>query len=181
MFETIVIGKGLIGSAAGRYLSATGQNIAIIGPDEPKDWSSHSGVFASHYDQGRITRILDPDWVWATLAKRSIEQYAVIEAQSGLKFHYARGGLQVDQQANKKNGYIAQIERTGRQLGANFETYTYDLLRGAYPWLKLKQGSIGVSEDAPAGYWYRRVNRPMAEVPLEAEWAEITGALLAAS
>ena len=30
-----------------------------------------------------------------------------------------------------------------------------------------------------AGYWYRRANRPPASGTLEAEWAEIAGALLA--
>ena len=59
MFDYIVIGKGLIGSAAGRYLSATGTKVALIGPHEPENWPAHQGVFASHYDQGRLTRVLE--------------------------------------------------------------------------------------------------------------------------
>lgn len=34
---------------------------------------------------------------------------------------------------------------------------------------------------ANAGYWYRRAGRPVARGSLEAEWAEIAGALLARS
>ncbi len=34
-FDYLVIGKGLIGSAAARHLSARASSVAIIGPDEP--------------------------------------------------------------------------------------------------------------------------------------------------
>lgn len=44
-----VIGRGLIGSAAARHLSKMGHDVALIGPDEPADFSQHSGVFGSHY------------------------------------------------------------------------------------------------------------------------------------
>jgi len=54
-----VVGLGLVGSAALRYLSAAGHRCVGIGPPEPVDWSRHDGVFASHYDSGRITRRLD--------------------------------------------------------------------------------------------------------------------------
>lgn len=152
MFDTIVVGKGLIGSAAGRYLSETGQDVAIIGPDEPDDWPTHQGAFASHYDQGRITRILDAAWVWATLAKRSIAQYAAIEQQSGIKFHFGVGGLKVEQQPDPSDGYLAKTERVGRQLDVEFTTYTRDMLREAYPWLDFPRGAIGLLENSPAGY-----------------------------
>ena len=83
MFDIAVIGNGMMGSAASRYLSATGQTVLAIGPGEPADWQAHQGVFASHYDQGRITRIIDPDPVWAHLAARSIAVYPEIEASKG--------------------------------------------------------------------------------------------------
>lgn len=68
-YEYIVVGKGLMGAAAARHLSAHSPNIALVGPDEPADRPSHGGVFGSHYDEGRITRILDPDRIWALLAQ----------------------------------------------------------------------------------------------------------------
>jgi len=55
-----VIGRGLIGSAAARHLAKAGHAVTLIGPDEPADRKAHRGVFASHYDEGRITRALDP-------------------------------------------------------------------------------------------------------------------------
>ena len=45
-------------------------------------------IFGAHYDEGRITRVLDPDPTWGTLARRSIERYRDIEAKSGM---YPRG------------------------------------------------------------------------------------------
>ncbi len=71
-FDCIIVGKGMMGAAAARHLSCSGAKIALIGPDEPEDWSSHGGVFSSHYDNGRITRTIDSDPVWALLARRSI-------------------------------------------------------------------------------------------------------------
>ena len=74
-YAYIVIGKGLLGAAATRHLSATNQRVAVIGPDEPPNRAHHQGVFGSHYDEGRITRILDPNRIWALLAQRSIARY----------------------------------------------------------------------------------------------------------
>lgn len=36
MYKIAVIGRGLIGSAAGRHLSIISDGIAVIGPNEPK-------------------------------------------------------------------------------------------------------------------------------------------------
>ena len=55
-YDYIVVGKGLMGAAAARHLSAHSSSIALIGPDEPPDRAAHAGVFGSHYDEGRITR-----------------------------------------------------------------------------------------------------------------------------
>jgi sarcosine oxidase len=59
VYEYMVIGKGLLGAAAARHLSTTSQCVALIGPDEPPDRASHQDLWQS-YDEGRITRILDP-------------------------------------------------------------------------------------------------------------------------
>jgi glycine/D-amino acid oxidase-like deaminating enzyme len=74
-YEYIVVGKGLMGAAAARHLSAHSPSIALIGPDEPPDRPAHVGVFGSHYDEGGITRILDPDRIWALFAHRSMVRY----------------------------------------------------------------------------------------------------------
>ena len=74
-YDTAVVGLGLVGAAALRQISATGRHCVGIGPTEPLEWSTHRGVFASHYDSGRITRRLDKRREWALLAARAIDAY----------------------------------------------------------------------------------------------------------
>ena len=89
--EIAVVGRGLIGSAAARHLVEAGHSVALIGPGEPEDYATSSGPFASHYDEGRITRMIDPDPAWSQLAMRSIARYADIEKRSGMSFHTGAG------------------------------------------------------------------------------------------
>ncbi|MEL6690438.1 MAG: FAD-binding oxidoreductase [Pseudomonadota bacterium] len=88
-----VLGAGLIGSAAARHLALMGHDVTLIGPGEPDDWASHEGVFASHYDEGRITRCLDSMPFWAQASRASIARYAEIEAASGIRFFDEVGGI----------------------------------------------------------------------------------------
>ena len=41
------------------------------------------GIFGSHYDEGRITRSLDPDPIWAEIGQRSIARYRELEQRTG--------------------------------------------------------------------------------------------------
>ena len=148
-FDYAVVGAGMMGAAAGRYLSATGGRVALIGPTEPPDWSAHAGVFASHYDQGRITRILDQDPVWAILAKRSLAQYPTIEAQSGIRFHHPVGGWHV---APTKAPAVGQLEAVGRETGATFNRYPEPALSEVSRPYAFQPGAAGVLEAGGAGY-----------------------------
>lgn len=89
--EIAIVGRGLIGSAAARHLAEAGHSVALIGPREPEDYATSSGPFSSHYDEGRITRMIDPDPAWSQLAIRSIARYADIEQRSGVPFHSGAG------------------------------------------------------------------------------------------
>lgn len=149
VFDYLVIGAGLIGAAATRYLSEHSPKVAIIGPSEPDDWITHQGVFASHYDQGRITRILDVDPAWALLAKRSIEQYRSIEANSGILFYHQSGGLQ----AGLNPDHIDQLAWVGRKFGADFQTYQGTTsLKLVCPQFSFPEDTAGVWEGGGAGY-----------------------------
>ena len=112
-----MVGLGLIGAAALRHLAA-GRRCVGIGPAEPAEWSTHRGVFASHYDSGRITRRLDKQREWAVLAGRSIGSYAGIEAASGITFHHPVGVLIAEVDPARLATTIAVAEG----LGVEFET-----------------------------------------------------------
>ncbi|HEX7921421.1 MAG TPA: FAD-dependent oxidoreductase, partial [Bradyrhizobium sp.] len=90
-----VIGRGLIGAAAARHLSKMGHDVALIGPDEPADFSRHDGVFGSHYDEGRITRVYDPQPFWRQMNRAAIARYGEIAAESGVDFYREAGALHI--------------------------------------------------------------------------------------
>jgi sarcosine oxidase len=43
-FEHLIIGAGLMGSAAARHLSQQSQSVALLGPDEPADHATHAAL-----------------------------------------------------------------------------------------------------------------------------------------
>jgi glycine/D-amino acid oxidase-like deaminating enzyme len=119
-YDVAVVGLGLVGAAALRHMSADGLRCVGVGPGEPLDWSSHDGVFASHYDSGRITRRLDKRREWAVLAGRAIDAYPGIEAASGIAFHHPVGVMMADVDPQR----IAAISAVATDLGVEFEWCT---------------------------------------------------------
>ncbi|MCA9919064.1 MAG: FAD-dependent oxidoreductase, partial [Anaerolineales bacterium] len=151
MFDVLVIGKGLMGSAAARYLQGFGANTAVLGPDEPQNPQTHDGVFASHYDQGRITRRLSKDITWATLADRSIAQYRELEARSGIQFYEPTGGLYVGPD-DGSHAYWQNAAAIGQRFGVAYDKLSSDELAVRLPRLHFPAGFAGILEHAPAGY-----------------------------
>jgi glycine/D-amino acid oxidase-like deaminating enzyme len=149
-FQVAVIGKGMIGSAAARHLAQQMDGVALIGPDEPSVRADHQDVFGSHYDEGRIYRILDSDPIWARLAERSIARYAEIEAQSGIKFHEPVGMLAATVPA--PGDFVQAYARTGAALGVTFDSLTPDDLAQRFPYLHFAPGTVGAFEPQTAGH-----------------------------
>ncbi|MDO6399002.1 NAD(P)/FAD-dependent oxidoreductase [Leptospira santarosai] len=86
-FDVVVVGRGLLGSAAGRYLAKMGLRTALIGPDEPMDYSLDSALFSSHYDESRILRLSAMNRISTELTARSHARFDYLERQSGIKFY----------------------------------------------------------------------------------------------
>src|ERR1700733_1143507 len=152
MFDYAVVGKGLIGSAAARYLSGQSNSVVVIGPDEPADLKSHNGVFASHYDSGRITRILDTEYVWALAAKRSIDRYRMIEEKSGVQFFHAKGCLKVVPAGDWGLNYLAANEANGIKLGAKSVRWDGAFLKQRLPFLSFDANANAVFEEGTGGW-----------------------------
>ncbi len=152
IFDYLVIGKGLMGAAAARYLSQVTPHVALVGPDEPADWASHRTVFASHYDQGRITRRLSQDAVWSALAQRAIGQYAYLEKTSGVQFYWPVGGLYVAPHGTDA-AYLAAVAAVGQRYSLDFTLYaTANELQQADERLAFPAHCHGILEPPPAGY-----------------------------
>ena len=152
MFDVIVVGRGMIGAAAARYLSTSHSSVALIGPDEPLNWQTHEGVFASHYDQGRITRILDPDPIWGQLAQRSIATYPELEEGSGIWFHHRVGVLRASAIPTVPGDTLQAAEEVGRRFGAQFSAHGTTDLSKTFPFFEFPEGSVGLWERGQAGY-----------------------------
>ncbi|MEX0277416.1 MAG: NAD(P)/FAD-dependent oxidoreductase [Ruegeria sp.] len=149
MHRIVVIGRGLIGSAAARHLAEHQDGIACIGPDEPDDRDMHTGVFASHYDEGRMTRYVDPTPEWSITAGHSIRRYRDLEDRSGITFYAPVGylGLGVPEST-----YNARCAETGKANGAEIEHLDAAAIRARYPYLSVTDDVDGLVETGGAGF-----------------------------
>jgi sarcosine oxidase len=82
--DVAVIGRGMIGGAAGRHLAEQGRSVALIGPGDQ---------YSSHGDAARITRIVGRTGIWTELAAQAIGRYGDIAERSGIDFHVPCGFL----------------------------------------------------------------------------------------
>ncbi|MEZ5177468.1 MAG: FAD-dependent oxidoreductase [Acidimicrobiales bacterium] len=158
--DVVVVGLGLVGAGALRHLAAEGLDVVGVGPPEPETgtWATHPGPFASHYDSGRITRLLDARFEWAELAARSIAEYPTIAEHGGIGFHTPAGTVF----ASADPDHIARLDAVGHRVGARHEVLgsVADGLPAtddgrvlvADGRLALPAGSTVVAEPAPAGF-----------------------------
>ncbi|NKM72587.1 NAD(P)/FAD-dependent oxidoreductase [Rhizobium laguerreae] len=148
-FRFIVIGRGMMGAAAAKYLARQADGVAVIGPDEPVDRKTHQGVFASHYDEGRITRTIDPDRNWALLANRSIDRYGEIARDSGIDFYREVGCVVV---APTGGDYLEKTRRAAVSLSVETSLLDEQGLKAAFPFFAFPDGGVGVFEARGAGH-----------------------------
>jgi len=148
-FKYVVVGRGMMGAAAAKYLATQTDGVAVIGPDEPENRRAHQGVFASHYDEGRITRTVDPDRDWALLANRSIARYAEIAAESGIGFYTEAGCVVV---APAGSDYTRNTKDAADSLDVETRMLDADSLKQAFPYFALPQNCEGVFQQKDAGH-----------------------------
>lgn len=172
-FKYIVVGRGMMGAAAARHLAETVDGVALIGPGEPAEIKSHQGVFASHYDEARITRTIDGDADWALLANRSIARYADIAARSGVEFYAPVGCLMVGPERGGDNPFVDDVRKAAARLGVSTELLDGEGLESRFPYFSFEPGCEGVFERDNAGY----VN-PRGLVQAQAILAEMAGVTL---
>lgn len=149
-YDLAVIGKGLIGSAALRHLTVNCPelNVCVVGPDEPLNRKAHQGVFASHYDQGRITRVLDPSPLWGRLARESIARYPLIESASAVRFHHRAGCLRATDIPER----VKEIDACAMTFKPPHQRLDAAGCKAAYPYLAFSDEFVAWDEKGDAGY-----------------------------
>jgi sarcosine oxidase len=152
-FDIAIIGAGLFGSAAARHLSKTSDGIALIGPAEPVRPQQHQGAFASHFDASRLTRIVDPDLVWGTLARRSVDRYRDLEQESGIDFYNEIGYMMVTPGGLGTEWFdLPAMREVASDLDVAVEDLDDAELQSQFPYLRFTPGSSAMLQRADAGY-----------------------------
>ena len=149
-YDFMVIGKGLVGSAAARYLSRQVASVVVVGPDEPSD-GREPLVQAAHYDQARVQRSIGWEQVWTDLNMASVCAYPELERITGVKFHQTPGCLYVD--PNGGDDYLEQaipMLRSGLVRGREYSNGSA-IVRD-FPFFRFPERSAGMFESDPAGY-----------------------------
>ncbi len=120
IYDSIIIGRGLIGSAAAKYISRSQKKIAIIGPDEETAFKEGI-VFASHYDQARIQSIVGKIAVYTLLNQQAANEYPSLENESNIHFHSKEGCLTVTPAATES--YLNDFSEQAKRFSANYEVF----------------------------------------------------------
>ncbi|MBO9398078.1 FAD-binding oxidoreductase [Shimia sp. R9_2] len=163
--DVIVVGAGLWGSACARHLSEMGLATVLVGPDEPQDASSHNGVFASHYDEARITRRLASDADWSRLAQASMARYADMEARSGHRFHAPVGALMVGASSGFGSEFMTKTLEVAQSEGFAFQGFSGETLAERFPFLSFPEGTSALYEEDGGG-WINPRQHVLAEIAL---------------
>ena len=140
-----------MGSAAARHLSEMDLSVALVGPGEPARKDSHTGVFASHYDEARITRRLDSGLDWARLAEASIDRYAALEASGGARFFHPVGSLIVGPEATGSGSFVGPYKQAGDRLGVDYVSLRGSDLRRQFPYFRFPEETLALFE--PQAGW----------------------------
>ena len=150
VYDSIVVGAGLIGSAAAKYISQVEKNVALIGPNEEKV-SHEKIVFASHYDQSRVQRIMGNDETWTLLNQQSAKEYDSLENTTGIQFHSNVGCLYVNPYG--RDAYLDKVPTMAKKFKQNYQSFSDSIgIHSSFPDLNFPAASNGIFEPSPSGY-----------------------------
>ncbi len=149
IYDCIVVGKGLIGSAAAKYLGSLEQSVVVIGPDEPDDIHK-AVVYASHYDQARVQRIIGTDEVSTLLNLQSVNAYENIEKESNIFFHSKSGCLYVNPYGT--DTYLNDAESLAAKYNLKYLSLDSNDLCKSFSDITFPASSKALVETSPTGF-----------------------------
>jgi glycine/D-amino acid oxidase-like deaminating enzyme len=150
VYDCIIIGRGLIGSAAAKYISDSAKKVALVGPDEETVLQQQI-VFASHYDRARIQRIFGRDEVSTLLNQQSANAYSSIENETGIHFHSQEGCLYVNPYGI--DSYLENVVEQSKKFRVNFQSFNSgESLNSFAADYHFPSSSKGIFEAAPSGH-----------------------------
>ncbi len=150
IYDSIIIGAGLIGSAAAKYISEAEKNVALIGPDEEKV-SHEKIVFASHYDNSRVQRAFGNDAVSTLLNLQSARQYDSIQKATNIHFHSKDGCLYVNPSGT--DAYLDKTNELAKTFDIKYQHFpSGESLKSSFPDFNFSETANGIFESSPSGH-----------------------------
>ena len=151
-FDVVVVGAGLMGSAAARHLAEMGVKTALVGPAEPVDKATHSGVFASHYDQARITRKIDARKNWARFSQEAIKRYPEIAQKGDQDFYTPAGAIIAGTEVGEGREFVLNAQAHALANDVPHNPLRGDALAAQFPFFNFPEGVLALHEDNDAGW-----------------------------
>lgn len=152
VYDLCIIGAGMFGSSAARYASADiTLKVCLIGPNEPTPEEFHTReIFGAHYDEARITRVLDDVPACQVLSKHSIESYRELEKLSGIEFHSPVGCLFM----GPKNGafMLKYLENATLYKIPVTDLSNRETFEKRFPFIKLNENECVLLDDNGGGH-----------------------------
>ena len=150
IYDNIIIGAGLIGSAAAKYISESEKNVALIGPDEDRVLSEKI-IFSSHYDSSRIQRFFGNDAIFTLLNQQSVNQYDTIEKETKIIFHFKEGCLYVN--PSGMNTYLKKIAEQAKVFDIKYQNFqSGESIHSFNSDFNFPVSAKGIFEPAPSGH-----------------------------
>jgi sarcosine oxidase len=154
ILEVVVVGAGMFGAAAAKYLSRSGAEVLVIGPAESQLGEvAGRHAFGAYFDEARITRRLGWDPVWGATDASSLQRFRDIEAESGIGFFHECGSLvlMAGSISHRTDAIVAQCAAEGIEV----DRLAAAALRAELPQLgalPMSGGVEGLLERKQAGY-----------------------------
>ncbi len=146
-YKFVVVGRGIMGSAAAMHLAAASDGVAMLGPTEAMAEDSSAVPKASHYDVGRVTRIADPDPFWSGVARRSIERYRMLEEATGKKIFNETGFMWADSREQNAE----ETFETTRKSGGKISKLEPSELESRFPYFSFEPDITVLHQDGDGG------------------------------
>lgn len=152
MYEFAVIGNGMLGAPAARYLAQSGKKTLLIGAEEPADYTTHRGVYSSHYDEGRISRVIDPVPLRSELSWLSVHAHKELQRSTGIDFFVEKGHLAVGPTGGDGSDYIDSLAPANEKYRLGCERLAAQALRDKFPYFRPDKSFGGLLQTKLAGY-----------------------------
>jgi glycine/D-amino acid oxidase-like deaminating enzyme len=167
-----IIGRGPMGAAAARHLSAAAEDVVVIGPEEPEDWSQQEGAFASHYDEGRQFELVGSEEMMVHLAAQSLPGFLEVEKATGISFYRDHPNLRIGPEDFSDDHYFNWdgMRNVSSAFGVEAIDLDAEALGKKFPQFRFPSGSRALLE--PKG----GIINPRRMVRAQLQAAEANGA-----